>query len=297
MYVPHPQKLNVRRLVRRQEQQRAAVPSHPRGAPDPVHERRRVLRRVELDDPVDARDVQTPRRHVGAQQTSPRARREPTERLLALRLLHLAVQRNDVDVVAGGRGRAVAHGGGEVVDARAGEKVDDGLLVRVFLEELSETPEPLVDLAHLVQQLELRRELTPRRRGVCGQPRRFRRVRRRLRRGVPHRDPHGVAKPRPGQFLNLIRLRGAEQPGAALLGQPRDDGVDGPGETHAEEPVRFVEDEELASLGVERVRPQHEIVEATWGADERSRAGRRERSDVLVDVGASDEEHGRCHVG
>ena len=66
VYVPHPQKLHVRRLVRRQEQQRAAVPSHPRGAPDPVHERRRVLRRVELDDPVDARDVQTPRRHVGA---------------------------------------------------------------------------------------------------------------------------------------------------------------------------------------------------------------------------------------
>mmetsp|Transcript_11989 Transcript_11989/g.55596 ORF Transcript_11989/g.55596 Transcript_11989/m.55596 type:complete len:383 (-) Transcript_11989:842-1990(-) len=67
VYVPHPQKLHVRRLVSGQKQQRAALPSHPRGPPDPVHERGGILRRVELHHPVHARDVQTSRRDVGAQ--------------------------------------------------------------------------------------------------------------------------------------------------------------------------------------------------------------------------------------
>ena len=81
-----------------------------------------------------------------------------------------------------------------------------------------------------------------------------------------------------------------------MLGQPADDGVDRPGEPHAEEPVGFVEDQEFASLGFERGGAEHDVVEPAWGADESSRPGGCERADVLVDVGASHEEHGRCHA-
>ena len=58
--------VDVRVLVRPQEQHGAAGAAHARRAAYAVHEGVRVLRRVELHDPVDVWDIKPPRRYVGA---------------------------------------------------------------------------------------------------------------------------------------------------------------------------------------------------------------------------------------
>ena len=191
--MPHRQKLNVAALVRREVDERGALPSHPRRASHAMHERRRVLRRVELHHPVHARDVQPSSRDVRAQQTPALALRESRQRRLALRLFHLPVQRHHRFGTPRVRGRAALHRRREVIHARAREEVHDGLRLGVGAQELTEMPQALVHRARLVHEFELRGEFPARGGGRRGGARRRRRRRGRLRGGVAHRHAHRVS--------------------------------------------------------------------------------------------------------
>ena len=60
------QEAHVRILCGAQEEQRAPRTAHTRSTAHAMHKGIRVLRRVELHNPVNVRDVEAPRRHVGA---------------------------------------------------------------------------------------------------------------------------------------------------------------------------------------------------------------------------------------
>ena len=307
--MPHLQEPDVARLVRREVQQRRPLAAHARGPPHPVHERRGILRRVELHHPVDARNIQAARRHVRAQQKRAVSRpRESRERRLALRLLHLAVERDHLTRTAfarsgvgigrtvlrvGVRGSAGLQRRREVVHARARQEVRDHLLPPrlAAAQKLAQVPQALVHRADLVGQPELRGELPARGRGRDGRARGGGRLCRRLRRGVPHGHAHGVPQARAGELLGFLGLRGAEQAGAALFRQTRDDGVERLHESHAQQPVGLVEDQQLHASQVHRFAADHDIVQPAGRADERRGAKLREALGVGGGVGAADQQH------
>ena len=80
------------------------------------------------------------------------------------------------------------------------------------------------------------------------------------RRRAPSRAPGFVSR---WKFFHLLRLGGGEETRAALLGETRDDGVEGLDETHGEKPISLVEDQELASLDVHEPGALHDVVEST----------------------------------
>ena len=251
-------------LGRLQEQE---TPSFAVGATcrpaDAVDVVARVVRRVELDDPVDGRDlprrqlpddrrahrtrphVQTPRGDVGADERPLGRVAELEEGVgpLLLLLLSVQVQHRQVDVV---------EQLGVVLDAVAAGEEDDDLLPEVALEEGEQKQEALVRVADDVALLEAfdGAVLLP----VVDVD---------VQRARPQRDAREV--------LDLGRLRGREQHGLPLvLGQDLDDLAHLVLESDLEDPIGLVDDERLQvledeALGVLQVveeparRRHHEI--------------------------------------
>ena len=135
-------------LAREQEQQTLSVLAGTRRTTDAVNVVARIIRGVELDDPVDFGDVEAPRGNVCAEQDPGRRVAELEERVGSLLLLLLAVEveNGHVDVV---QQLAV------VLDTLAAREEDDDLLFEVLAEEREQEEESLVGIAHDVTLLEV----------------------------------------------------------------------------------------------------------------------------------------------
>mmetsp|Transcript_2890 Transcript_2890/g.6045 ORF Transcript_2890/g.6045 Transcript_2890/m.6045 type:complete len:222 (-) Transcript_2890:102-767(-) len=214
-----------------------------------------ILRRVELDDPVDVGHVEAARSDVGAEENAARSERQvPLVRLAPCLVRHLAVQRAHVapfELAELGEDRPV------VVDARAGEEVDHQLAAgaKLGLEECHKLRHPLlVTRQQIVVGQRRRRGL----RGLWVGSRSLLWVRylvgiravsriaagHRRGRGASddlHVDADRVTQARAHELEHLLRLRGAEEARAPLLGQPRQDGVQCRLEPHVKESVRLIE--------------------------------------------------------
>jgi hypothetical protein len=80
-------------LARLRQRDRRALASRPAGAPDSMHVRLGVGRKVVVDHVRDVLDVETSRRDVGGDQQVGLGRTDTVHHRVALALLHAAVQR------------------------------------------------------------------------------------------------------------------------------------------------------------------------------------------------------------
>ena len=117
------------------------------GTTDTVNVVSGVIRRVELDDPVDGGNIETTGSNIGTDQSSLLGVAEFEESVCTLLLLLLAVQvqNGQIDVV---------EEFGVVLDTVTRREEDDDLLLGVLLEECEQQLEPHVTLADDVTLLE-----------------------------------------------------------------------------------------------------------------------------------------------
>ncbi|CAM2160898.1 hypothetical protein PT2222_90115 [Paraburkholderia tropica] len=203
-------------LVRRAQRQRVAGRARAARAADTVHIVFRVERQVEVDDGRQFGDVETARGHVGGHQRLDLAALEGVERLHALALRAVAVNRGGHDALLLDLARETAR-----ADLAVAEH--DHLLEAAIADQLHDRAR-LVAFGDFIDDL---RDV-----GV---------------RGVAARDFDGLRRAQIGrrQLLDFRRERGREQQRLTLLRQQVQDALEVGQEAHVEHAVGFVEHEHL----------------------------------------------------
>ncbi|EPY18733.1 ATP-dependent RNA helicase DDX18/HAS1, partial [Strigomonas culicis] len=243
-------------LLREEEHEGAAGAPRAGGTPHTVDVLHRVVRRVELDDPVHRRDVQAARGHVGREEHAAGRVAKLHVRRGALVLLLLPVEGD-------ARGVDVVEQLAVEADAVAAAKKDNHLLLRVALHEVVEHEQPLLAGAQHVALLQCVH------RGL---------VLLALHRDEQRRLVEGDAR----ELLHAGRLRRGEEQRLARLGQQRHNLAHVLLEPIVEHAVGLVHGEQQQILRVP-VRRQLEVVQqpARRGDDDHDAVGE------LVPLGAA----------
>ena len=210
-------------LFRADERDRGAGAPGAAGAADPMHVVVGRVRQVEVDHVRQLLDVEPARRDVGRDEDPHLARLELLERLHALDLRPVAVDRGGMHALA-------VQLVGEPVCADARRDEDEHLLHAARLDEMHEQL-ALALARHRVDD-----------------------VRDQVRGRVLRRDLHGnrVAQEGLGEDSDLVRQRGREQQVLLARGEQRDDPLHVGDEPHVEHAVGLVEDEDLDLPEIER---------------------------------------------
>ena len=229
-------------LGQQKEQRAAATADAARRAADAVNVLFRVVRRVELDDPVDLGDVEAARRHVRAHHDAVLAVDKLEEGRGALVLLLLAVQleHGNVDIVE--QLRVELHG-------VARREEDNHLLLQVLLQKREEQQKALRRRAHDIALLEAR-------------------ARRELLLVVDADKERFAAQHDARNVLDVLGLRGREEHRLPLLGQQPHDGAQLVLESDLENAVGLVNHEALQILEHETLGVLQVIEQAAGRADE-----------------------------